>query len=670
MERVLKRPLTNTESSDLKKLARDVDQAPVGSRKNKALHSLNLYKLQMKGMKKSDIAQSVWYANVLSGISTHARNVSANTWMFTFSQLEQMIINPKRWYHSLRGIPRGFRRGVDEFVNIMSTGESAVKTQSKFEVPGVLEALAREKGGWKKIISNLKYVHRALAAADAFAYYGLNENRAYMLAYDAVKDLPGAKNIKKAMNEYLAVNNEKIKAFKEQAEKEGLTGRDLRRRVYDLMDESRGILPVKPGEKLTDKQKALREIDRENRNNMNLAEADRYAAEGTFNHEPMGLLGDFAKGFEKMARSSQSTMALKYIVPFTRIVTNVTNSYLSYTPIGLISAIRGREGIGSKRKLSHEQRVTILIRSALGMGMGWLAMGLSDPEDGVINITADGTENLSQNYELRKAGWRPYTITIGNKQFSYVDTPLFFILAAVGSVRDHQRWGDKGEEAELKFMEKLELMSIGSFFSILDTSWLINIQDLLSTTTIDKSATLDDEVERFGRLFGRIGKSFFIPNALTQISRATQELSGAPMKKVDKFFFDAIIRDLPWLRNSLQDLHDSHGDDVIPEALHRWLPMQASTQHVDELTKEYTDMALFVGRPKRRSIIDKNYEQRDMTDQEYAEYYKLSAQKIKAIISKELPYIKSLPDEDRKSYFNYLKSTYRSEAYYELFTDY
>lgn len=658
LEKQLERKLTPEEKKKFQKLAKKVEDAPPGSQKAKAVNKLAKEMLLLEDIDKFDLIQSIWYASVLSAFKTQQRNLTGNIYMLTISQVEQMVNDPKEWWHSLPGMKKGAIKGWDEMKNVLKTGESPVRPTdyikgtteqaNKYAYDTNIFEVIGQKGGRLKKLEHLKWVGRTLLAMDALASNINAEQRYYQLAYRQVKEV-GNKDVVKSMEKYLNKNQDKIKSFIKQAKEEGLEGRDARRRVYDLVSEGR---PQKFHQDAYD-----------------------HASTNIYTNEPYGLLGVAYRWYKAGGRAAGKGIAGKaakmanYVVPFVRIVSNVTNAAIDYTPWGVARRISGRQGVFGGKKLNSEERAKLLIRSSFGMLFSGFIWGLAEEE--FITITAHGTGDQEKNYQLMEGGkWMPHTISVGSWHFSYRDSPLFFALAGVGAIMDYKRFGRQDEEGELTFFKGLGVYATGMVNSAIDSSWLINVSEMLETIKTEnmKRGT------KFGRIASNITKPFFMPPLLTEIARTAQEATNTPMKR-QRGILENIYRDVPILNEGLSIIYNSIGEPVVSRGAYKLLPFAILKSKENEEVERLNAMLLFIGSPQRGRIIDMgDGMMREMTDKEYDAFAAESGRRIfeyltadKAIEITDLEEEEDL--KERVTVFDAIKSSIRDDVFDELFYD-
>lgn len=256
-----------------------------------------------------------------------------------------------------------------------------------------------------------KYVGRALAAADAFAFRGAKEGKAAQIAYKiATQEGKKGQELTDRMDEILGLN--KMPNLLAQAKAEGFEGTQATARAVELREQLRdsGISDA----------------------------SSEFASEATYNHKPHGALGVVANGIESV---SNTLLPLKLFVPFTRIVANVTNRSLNYTPYGYKRAFMGYTGedapIGDAKSMA-------LARANIGTtALGVLAVLAAQ---GLIEINGAGPSDDEKRKQLQSAGWKPYSIRVGDNYINYLYTPIGLGLSVIGNMIDSQKYNELGNK--------------------------------------------------------------------------------------------------------------------------------------------------------------------------------------------------------------------------------
>ena len=497
----------------------------------------------------------------------------------------------------------------------------------------------------------LRYVGRALAAADAMLYTANAEMASGALAWE-MASLQNANDpkvkIKEMAKDMLGNVKDKIDKFQAQAESEGFKKgtKDFRLRTNELM-----MMYRDPA--------------------MNTA-GDLYGAKVTFNHEPNGVLAPWYRSITSLTNAHRS---VRFFMPFMRIVTNLMENYLNYTPVGLIKAMAGKRQENSKyfQKLTPDQRAELYIKFGIGMSAAMAAFLLGafdDDDDGFIEISAAGTGDYQKNYELMKSGWREYSIRIGNRSISYKDSPLFAMLAAVGTASDHYKFGN-GDPNDAGFIEKCQVAAMGMISSMFDQSWMSGLDELVTATKgVDKYGRTQNFGGKMTDAGINIMRSLSMTNFSTQNIRVLREMLESPIRRASGI--EKIYRDIPYLNDELNPIIDVWGEPVVPEQTLSWKPYRMEFDlEEDPLNDFLAKKKIWVGMPERKDVIDYSTgTAMPMNDQQYYDYTKLSGQLSKKYLNELLTSgaFQEMSVIDLKRMIDTEKRKAREEAYYTLFT--
>lgn len=680
LENKLGRKLTEAERDELERLANDMNAAAPGLPQARVAKQLANFvgKLLMTKASVHDIMSALWYAHILSGIGTHAKNTFANL-TNSFFEFANLGIRQIAKTKDLSVLPfmmrawwKGLGHGITESLGIMTTGltrETVAKfgqdsflewfrwkeyLGSKFSTPGAVVGKIMDFPAFIGVSPKaLRYVGRALAAADAALYTANAEMMATAVAFDEAKKAKNLKpslKLKEEVATYLGNTSQTIRFAKAQATAEGFTGREYRQRVYELIKETRS-------EEINDL-------------------ADKFGARVTFNYEPNGIL---KPTYDVLVNATKTLKGLKFFIPFLRIVTNLMENYLNYTPIGAYKAWKGGRIESGKsqpsayyKALNQDDRAELYVKFSMGlMTIAALAAmgGFNDDDDDSIEITAAGTGDYQKNYELMKTGWHEYSIKINGKQFSYKDTPLFPLLALVGSIADWQKYSDGTDSAT--FWDK-SMVGVNWFVqSIFDQSWMSGIDELVSATKgVDKFGRSQGFGEKVSDVGIGIGKSLAQTNFTTQIVRVWSQLNGDPIMAAHGL--EKIYRDMPLFNDNLNPIIDVWGRDVSPKTFQGWLPFRADIfpDNPDPVSNFLVKRKIYIGKPERREIVDfENDTTRPMTDDEYYKFIKKSGQLSRSYIS-ELISEDGFSDEPSTEIYKRVmraRQRAREDAFSELF---
>jgi len=606
--------LTQQEGARLQFLAERVRQAPEGSPKNDAIQDLLNYQANLKGASAGELSQAVWYASLLGGYKTQIKNIVANFFNTAVLTFTNIVENPKATKEILGGLARGWARGITEARHTLSTGKSPIHIL-KIEASNILER-KRFKGKYNPM-NVLKYVSRAMVAADVFAYQGLKESRSYQLAYaEAVK-----MKKKDALDESVwRIVNDKLLNTKERKaqaeliiEAEGLTGNEAKRRMYELMEQSRP-------EKMQD-------------------DSYNYAARGTYNYPPEGVLGALNNAISvALDIPIAGVKPLRFLVPFTRVLTNVANGALDFEPItSTRRAIRGKVGFeafnsfsptkGTYREMTPEEQKTQYVKAAIGIAALSLFYALSKMEDDegepLIEITGAGSSDYNKTNALRQRGWKPYSIKIGDKYYSYQLTPLILTLGWIGSLNDFEKY-DAKDDTEV--LEKMSQTAFRLQDIITDMSFMSGTADIFDNF-FDNSRTRGKKVGDYLENLGKSSIPFMQP--ISQVSQTVQTYMGANQKETSKLGYD-LVKDIPIARNYLYDKVNVLGEPIklekgIGELL---VSTKKSSKAWDLLEKN----GVFIAPIKRKTVMFYDTEKGldlPATDEQFYNFSKLRGSLIK-----------------------------------------
>lgn len=167
---------------------------------------------------------------------------------------------------------------------------------------------------------------------------------------------------------------------------------------------------------------------------------------------------------------------LRLVVPFLNTPTNILKAGIVRSPFGVAKPIMDvkkllkddiRQGVFSKDPVTRARAV-----GQLSTGVGVTAMishyimNGYDESKGAMGqlITGGGPSNRDQAAVMKKAGWQPYSIRIGDKYWSYQRLdPIATAVGLMADMNDAQRF------------DELEPDQIGRMFAIASTSLANNI---------------------------------------------------------------------------------------------------------------------------------------------------------------------------------------------------
>lgn len=611
--------LDPAELAELTRMAAEIENTPEGFQRNEKMVDFLGKIADLNGVDPADIPTALWYANILSGYSTQLVN-TVDTGLNVFSEAAAMAAShPSAVPDILSGLYRGLLKGGLEAKETLRTGRG--RTESKLQIDPVLERTRfGQKGGVPistdtafgrvlkagfekkpaKILNLWKYPLRAMVASDTVFYNSFKEARSRVLARAmAKKEGLSGDALFRRVDEILNQTPEKIAQAQEQATAEGLTGARYKRRV--------------------------REIQEQGRPEDLVSNADEAAQIATYNHDPTGTLGVIAS---KIGEITQNVPLARAIVPFTRIVANVANRGLDYTPWGykrLFFGQHGGERFATKPPVDEAYRTQLIKATAGTIGMAVLAA--LDAED-VIQLTASGPQNPDERKQLQNSGWKPYSVKVGDTWISYQYTPLNLGLAMMGHYRDAIRY-NKLDEKDAQTRLAYGMLKAGS--TLFDMSFLSGLSGFMETMSGATSSS-----KAAGRMLARTASSVVIPNLFKQLDRL-----------FDPTLYDAatvqqmLIRETPVARSlTLEPMLNVLGEP-IRMSNNRFFSFDKD----DPVWKLIVEKQAFVPVPSKTRKVGK----RAITPREYRELIEVSGKEIRSYIQNNLATLQtSTPEEAQK----------------------
>ena len=594
--------LTPEQTAEIAKLTQEINDAPEGMPKQEAMGRFSKYMVDKSGLPAKDLPIAIYYSNILSGINTQVVNV-VDTSLNVLHEVNSMALsNPKAAAQIYAGLVRGLGEG--RYDSLVALSEGRRITSGKFaESPDILEASNfGTKGGVpiaaagpvsrlaKKVVESpvakpmnaYKYVMRVMAASDTTMFRAAEEARAGLLAY-RLAESTGVKRAKLRAEADSILGFDRLPEFREQATREGYSGAKAEARATELMIQSR--------------PEALRE------------DAANFAGVTTYNHEPAGMLGYFAN---QMGKASNEYPVLKLFVPFTRIVANVTNRGLANTPWGYRRALAG-----GKDALTGDAKQQALVRATAGTA-AMVGIGVMSA-NGIITLHGAGPSNPDKKRQLQSAGWKPYSIQIGDKYFTYTYSPIGLGLSVMGNYLDSQQYNELGQKDAMT-RTAYSVSRIGS--TVFNQSFLSGMSNLFEILSGNPGKTISSL------------KNFFastVTGATTPtLLRDVNGIFDPAARKSDNIAQD-MVRNIPVARLALKPTLNAYGEPVIPSR-NRFFSQQ----------KEDPAWKIVVEKNLRLPIPDDSVF-RDAEDG--YEYSKDAGQNLKRYVVKNLARLRAAPPE-------------------------
>lgn len=452
-------------AGEIRQLVSAVDATPRGSwLRQRAMANLMSRLALHEGMKSADILTSFWYANILSGIGTQLVNITGNaSHLFLKSVQHILTTNPKHLMPYLQGMLSGAKQGIQQGAMAFKDGDPVLRSEEKWEQTDVLEMLwsdnPRTLGG---LIAKYgaaswgRYVFRALTAMDSFFYTTAKEGRAWV---DVSRSMAKGMSLEQALGYDTASWTAAQAEAASDLAAAGITvpsTKQVDRRAYEILEARRGA-----------------DV---------LSDSRRFGAKTTFNYEPEGTLGAMS---QLLNRFIVMVPPFRIVVPFTKIVANLTDTALDWTPYGIVRGVMGRHMFNHKdKRFTNQERQERIVSGALSLVAGAalysLAKGNEDQDDESVPFMIYGTGPRDKAArDQMPEGWRPMTIKVGGRYISYSETPLNLLLGAIGGAMDLRRYGSRKDSDEPFARAQALLLGMGN--GVLRSGMLSGVAQLFDT---------------------------------------------------------------------------------------------------------------------------------------------------------------------------------------------
>ena len=408
----------------------------------------------------------------------------------------------------------------------------------------------------------------------------------------------------------------------------------------------------------------------------------RKGQEYTYNYEPEGLLGLgyswLISGLEKAKKAnpvaSYGAQGLKAVfVPFARILVNVANRGYAYSPLGLLKQSAGITpklvGAGARKmesgsfkwtEVNEYERSLARARATIGTlvtaAIYGLTEGSDDDEDDTpwMTITGAGPSDYSKRYQLSmNRQYKPFTITINRdfkgdviprserKSYEYRDSMVFLTLAAVGTIRDHERFGNAESESEAKrALATATTYGVAFLAAMSEQTYVQGLADLFkevqpsgfSAAEKDLTTTTENLKKKTMEYLTTNAQNLLVPNIVRQVTRTGRGMSGRAIQQkvgsLENFdgYFKDLVRDVHMVDPDFPIL-DVFGRPVVP-SYDNYLPVFVQPREEDTgvhlfFRENFLDNNIFIPKHKFPEYINEYGEGVPMTYQEEFMYFAL-----------------------------------------------
>jgi hypothetical protein len=588
--------LTDELAAEIVKRANNLQTMPEGNlRERAATKLLNL--AAAKGMVKgTDVPMGIFYADILSGMTTPAKIVFENENLLVGNTLAALASRPGQVMRNpvdfVRGLAAAYGRGI------VKGGLQAESTLRTGIVTGIYKDIRPSSvmelkpfGERMEPLNFWKWFGRIISTGHETTFKPAWEVRSLLIARDvaAKEGLTGDK-LQQRVADLLANTAEHVDAAKAQATAElGTTGNklDYQRRVREILEQRR--------------EQNIPGITEQSRD---------FALRTAYLNEPYGFLGMVATKVREITQGGPDKDAAGHIIPrlvktqipFTTVAANILNETLNWTPVGTWRAWRAGETgkLYGREAVDANERGELYAKSILGLiGTGAITA--------LFPVHGSGPSNPAQRKQLLATGWIPWSIELpGGRYISVANTPLKLPLAVIGNWEDWNRYG-KGEEAD--GAERAAFALKATVANILSQGYLDSVRRFLDAAGDENTSQGASKLEK---LTARTATSFVVPNLVQQVDRVFDP------KQYDQTGIKALLTSqVPFVRRDNRPVLNVLGEPVQSGPFHYW----ASTVTDDPLWKILAAKQAWVPEPGKNQIIgDKSKGEgyyRAMTPDEY-----------------------------------------------------
>lgn len=436
--------------------------------------------------------QEAWMLGLLTSPRTHIVNVSSNV-------LTGLTIGAERYGMAAQG-DIAFREAnefmigyLGSFRQAMANAAQAWKTGQTGFGMGKIEAPFERATAREVLDPNGK----AGIFSKALDMYGAALNR-YVGGTLAAGDEFGKTTLYNAQLRALAAR---------QAQRLGMKGQDVAKHIADVVN---------------------------NPPPMMRSDAIEFANYGTFTN----ALGAGGAGAQKAINKIPGA---KFVVPFVRTPLNIFKFTFERTPIGLLSGkIREDIAAGGVRKAAA--------MSKLGMGTSVMMLGTDMALNG--EITGAGPVDPETRSRLMSAGWKPYSIKIGDKYYSYSRFEPFAtwlgMSADMAEILGNYEAYDMAAQEEVDELATAMVAAIAN--QVVGKTFMSGISDLTQVLSDSK---------RYGPQYLQQYAGSLVPNAVADIEKMV-----SPEREQVFNMLDAVKARIPGLSESVPKRYNVYGEVI------------------------------------------------------------------------------------------------------------
>lgn len=318
-------------------------------------------------------------------------------------------------------------------------------------------------------------------------------------------------------------------------------------------------------------------------------ESRDFANYATFTKE----LGKSGKSFQRIL---QQNPVLKFVVPFYKTPTNIFKYTLERTPLApMASQTRKDLSAGGTRQAAALAK--------MGMGSSIMALGVDMSVNG--NITGAGPSDFKKRAALKRIGWQPNSIKIGDKFYSYqglepLSTLMSFSTSMAEVLTNYEMY-------DIEAQDEVEKISTATVLAISEAT--VNKTFMQGISNIMEALS---DPDRFGESYIQRTLSSFVPAGVAATERALN-----PQKEAVKNIGDAFKARIPGFSDSVAKKRNVYGEIIqyrYPDevnlsknesaVLSLFNPFYISAKKDSDLDRFLLREGYFVGMPSKVQTFD------------------------------------------------------------------
>ncbi len=499
------------------------------------------------GAKTTDVIKEVWVNGLLSSPKTHVVNITSNTGV-AFQQIYERAVAG-----GIRGLVGGDGVKATESIAMAYGLTGAIRDAFR------MAAKSLKTGETGYAFNKMDITHPNSISSEAFnmaSNSGLGRSVDFIgHAFTIPGRLLGAEDeFFKTIGYRMEVHAQSLR----QASNEGLTGKAAWERMQQLVDN--------PPEHIR----------------INAADAAMY---NTFTND----MGWFGKAVMNIRDSGGAMNPTVFVLPFIRTPTNIARYTFERTPLApLVGQWRADIAAGGARAdiaLARMSTGTAIMMAAMDFATGGALSG-------------NGPSDLAEREALMRSGWKPYSLRVGDRWYSYNRAdPFGATMGLAASISEAVNSGEIDEE-DVDEWQEVMAMSIAAISQVaVNKTYLegmANVVEVASDPKRYSEGYVNDLVASFLPMTSLMG-------AVENVGDPEQRETGNP--------WEAVQAKITGMSDKLPPRRNLWGETIKNESglgkVYDFMsPVASSKQEVDPIDREIVRLGQGPQRIKKRTIFD------------------------------------------------------------------